>query len=418
MESIGQTAIAIVQQEDMNAEHDCERSLVTGAGQGEIWVEHVDMQARPQPQCLFTVPPGASEVVLASGSACSSSLVFCREGEPDNELLGQAELVGEKQEEAYAVDKLVLSLASSCQEETPAELADLQAQPPPSQVDFAGRSAGSSDEVIHGVEHQHLERIGEAIIASMRRNNAHAADSCVLSQVPASSSSQQETLAAHTDSQQHKVHSMMPDSHKVKDQQMPARGCASFSSKVVDTLCTGLVSQRVSAFTKLSSCKSQSASSFTAAPCRGMAAECVRDGCVSQRVSAFAKLSSRTPQGFSRPTDVPDRGMVLQRGRAQQRFSDGAAPGGAGRESSSIVDEVIIQSELRGEFYVFGTHADIPDHGFVSQRICAHNGATSGGESGSVIDRKIGSCPVDLPLEHVDVRSTQACPYVLGSDCR
>jgi hypothetical protein len=99
----------------------------------------------------------------------------------------------------------------------------------------------------------------------------------------------------------------------------------------VDTFCTGLVTQRVSTFTKFSCSKSRSSASLVAAPGRGLTTECIRDGCVSQRVSMFTKLSSSTSRSFSSLTDVPDQGLVSERIRAHERFINGAALGGEGK---------------------------------------------------------------------------------------
>lgn len=99
---------------------------------------------------------------------------------------------------------------------------------------------------------------------------------CTLARVTATSSGQPKTRAAHTDVQQGDVQNTMPDSDAVNEQQILVRGCDSLNSEPDDIPSTGCVSQRVFAFTQLSSSKSQSSLSVTDAPGVGLVSERIR----------------------------------------------------------------------------------------------------------------------------------------------
>lgn len=99
---------------------------------------------------------------------------------------------------------------------------------------------------------------------------------CMRPQVTPTSFGQQKTAAAHAGSKQCEVQKTMLGSDEAKEQQMPARECASLNSHFDEMPSSGCVSQRVSAFSQLSSSTSQSLVSVADAPSRGLVSERIR----------------------------------------------------------------------------------------------------------------------------------------------
>jgi hypothetical protein len=183
-----------------------------------------------------------------------------------------------------------------------------------SEAELGKDSVGSSNEAILGMEEADMEPAEREGIAGLDQEEVRSSGSAheevlsefaesrrslqpryeVVNTSPASAKSGQEgILAEHANApsppQPHQgVQDAMPDSDEVKELQRPMRGCDSFRSEADEMPCTGFVSQRVSAFTKLASNRSQS---------------------------------------FSNQNDAPDRGLVSERIRAHQRFISSAAPG-------------------------------------------------------------------------------------------